>query len=78
MDDAISLTTRSAEDLIVLKVFASRDRDWADVESILVRQHARLDLEYVRRELPPLLELKNDFSSLAKLEQLCQFVTRRV
>lgn len=26
------------------KVFAGRDRDWADVEGILTRQHGKLDL----------------------------------
>jgi hypothetical protein len=33
----------SAEDLIVLKAFASRPRDWIHVEGIIVRQTGKLD-----------------------------------
>lgn len=36
--EAAQLITCSAEDLVVLKAFAGRDRDWADVEGILRRQ----------------------------------------
>jgi hypothetical protein len=46
--DLISLLTCSADDLIVHKAFAGRDRDWGDVESILIRQHGKLDLAHIR------------------------------
>jgi hypothetical protein len=36
------LLTCSAEDLIVLKAFAARERDWLDIEGIVVRQAAAL------------------------------------
>lgn len=78
LSDTISLTTCSAEDLIVHKVFAGRDRDWSDVESVLARQHGRLDLNQVRRELAPLLELKDDTESLPKLERMIATVDERV
>jgi hypothetical protein len=52
------LRTCSAEDLLVMKTFAGRDKDWADVTSILERQGRRLDLDLVRRELEPLLVAK--------------------
>ena len=52
------LTTCSAEDLLIHKVFAGRDRDWGDVEGVLIRQHGKLNLAQVRAELGPLLELK--------------------
>ncbi|HTW94663.1 MAG TPA: nucleotidyl transferase AbiEii/AbiGii toxin family protein, partial [Tepidisphaeraceae bacterium] len=42
--DRITLTTCGAEDLIIHKVFSSRQRDWSDVETILARQWGRLDL----------------------------------
>jgi len=74
----VSLTTCSAEDLIVHKVFAGRDRDWADVESVLARQHGRLDLPHVRRQLAILLELKDDVESLGRLERLMADVARRL
>jgi hypothetical protein len=76
--DSISLTTCSAEDLVVHKVFASRDRDWGDVESVLVRQHGKLDLAQIRRELPPLLELKDDSESFEKLQRMIAAVDKRI
>ena len=54
----VELRTCSAEDLIVLKAFAARAKDWMDVEGIIVRQAGRLDWSYVRAQLEPLLELK--------------------
>jgi len=73
-----SLVTCSAEDLIVHKVFAGRDRDWADVEGILVRQHSKLDLNLARTELGPLLELKEQEEAMGKLETLIDTVAGRL
>jgi len=56
----VELRTCSAEDLIVLKAFANRRRDWADIEGILVRQEPRLDWRYVYEQLAPLCELKEE------------------
>ena len=78
MSEFSSLTTCSAEDLVVHKAFASRDRDWSDVETILVRQHGRLDLAQIRRDLSPLLELKDDVEPLAKLDRLIAVVDKRL
>jgi hypothetical protein len=39
----VALTTCSAEDLIVLKAFAGRDKDWLDIEGIILRQGDSLD-----------------------------------
>ena len=76
VSSAISLTTCSAEDLIIHKVFAGRDRDWGDVQSVLVRQRGHLNLAHVRSELPPLLEMKDDIESLNKLEQLIERIEK--
>jgi hypothetical protein len=73
-----TLTTCSAEDLIIHKVFAGRDRDWGDVESVLVRQHVKLDLSLARRELKPLLELKGQPESMTKFDGLIATVNRRL
>lgn len=54
----LSLLTCSAEDLIVFKSFADRPRDWADVETILVRQQGKLNWTYVVQQLQPLCQLK--------------------
>jgi len=77
-DEGRSLITCSANDLLVHKVFAGRDRDWADVESVLARQHGSLNLTLVRSELTPLLELKGELDSLGKLDRMIATVERRL
>ena len=64
------LATCSAEDLVVLKAFAGRDKDWLDIEGVVVRQGDRLKTSQVLRELEPLLELKEDARSLARLQAI--------
>jgi hypothetical protein len=64
------LPTCSAEDLIVHKAFAGRERDWADVRGILARQGTALNLSLVRSELRPLLAAKDDTDSMIKLEKM--------
>lgn len=73
-----SLITCSAGDLVVHKVFAGRDLDWGDVERVLTRQHGKLDLGQIQKELVPLLDLKGDAEALCKLEQMIARVDRRV
>jgi len=63
-----SLTTCSAEDLIVHKCFAGRDKDWMDVDGILIRCKRQLNLSLIREELAPLLALKNAGEDMSKLE----------
>jgi len=74
----VSLTTCSAEDLVVHKVFAGRDLDWGDAERILIRQHGKLNLDQIRSELEPLLELKGESEALGKLDQKLAIVERRL
>jgi len=76
--EGITLTTCSAEDLVVHKVFAGRDLDWGDVERILIRQHGKLNLNQIRSELKPLLELKGEAEALSKLDQKLEIVERRL
>ena len=73
-----SLTTCSAEDLIVHKAFAGRDLDWGDVERALIRQCGKLNLAQIRSELKPLLELKGAIEALDQLERLLSTVERRL
>jgi len=54
----------------VLKAFASRDQDWADIRNILARQAGKLDAALIFRELDPLLELKEDSSARDRLSKL--------
>jgi len=64
----ITLLTCSAEDLIVLKAFAGRGRDWDDVERVIVRQTGKLDWVYIREQLRPLAELKDAPEIVDELE----------
>jgi hypothetical protein len=66
----ISLLTCSAEDLIILKAFADRARDWADIEGIILRQDDHIDWEYVDQHLRPLVELKEEPQILERLRKL--------
>jgi hypothetical protein len=73
----ISITTCSAEDLVIIKILASRDRDWADVESVLLRQGGGFDLKMVRKELPGLIGMTEHHDALDKFERLVKTVNRR-
>lgn len=68
--EGVTLRTCSAEDLVVFKVFAGRPQDWLDVEGIVLRQADSLDRERILEELEPLLDLKEDSESMARLEAL--------
>jgi len=61
------LRTCSAEYLILHKAFAGRVRDWLDIEGVLLTQRTRINLQQVRSELIPLLELKGQPESLQRL-----------
>lgn len=64
----LSLRTCSPEDLIVLKAFAARPKDWLDIEGIIVRQTGKLDWPYIQSQLAPLAELKGSPEILPELE----------
>ena len=65
----VALRTCSAEDLLVLKAFADRPKDWVDIDGIIIRQAGGLDWDYVRRQLAPLAELKDAPGLLGRLDQ---------
>ena len=71
-----SLTTCSAEDLIVHKVFADRAQDWLDVEGIAIRQSGRLDEALIGAELRPLLALKGTPEAEERLQGLLRAARR--
>ncbi len=71
------LRTCSAEDLIVLKVFAGRTLDWFDVESVVIRKHRTLDWKLILEELTPLVELKGTPEALDRLRELQRNPRRR-
>ena len=62
----VRLRTCGAEDLVVMKAFANRPRDWDAVESIARCQPA-LDWPRVFTDLTPLADVKGDPSILERL-----------
>lgn len=66
----LDVRTCSAEDLIVLKLFASRAIDIRDAESVAVRNKGRLDWKYIQEQLRPLAELKDASDVLDQVSRL--------
>jgi len=54
------IRTCSAEDLIILKLFASRPLDLRDAEGVENRHRGHLDWSYIEEQLTPLAEVKQD------------------
>lgn len=69
------LRVASAEDLLILKAFASRGQDWIDVESIICRHNDQLDWALIEQELSILAEMKEEpqiMQELWRRRQACQ------
>jgi hypothetical protein len=69
----LDIRTCSAEDLIVLKLFASRPLDIRDAEGIVIRNRDHLDWSYIEDQLRPLVEVKQDpgiLDTLARFGEL--------
>lgn len=56
----LELRTCSAEDLIVMKLFASRPGDIRDVEGVAIRNRGHLDWGYIEEQLQPLADVKEE------------------
>jgi hypothetical protein len=65
-----SLLTCSVEDLIILKAFADRPKDWMDVEGIIVRQKDKLNRSFILEQLAPLCAAKDSSTIIPKLGKL--------
>lgn len=66
----IVLRTCSAEDLLVMKAFAERELDWADVRGIIARQGQALNWDLIMSELKPLCDVKEAPEIVARLERM--------
>ncbi|MBM3754923.1 MAG: hypothetical protein FJW38_13195 [Acidobacteria bacterium] len=69
-NSGVEIRTCSAEDLIVMKLFAHRHQDIRDVETTVYRQHQKLDWKYIEEQLRPLVELKEEPEILRTLERV--------
>jgi len=58
------------EDLVILKAFADRPRDWSDIEGVLVRAGREIEWKTIETELPPLCEAKEAPHILPRLQAL--------
>ena len=67
--DGLSIVTCSAEDLVIYKLVAGRARDVADIEGIVRRQGAGLDVERIRRYGALFAELKEEPDLLRSFER---------
>ncbi len=56
-----------ASDLIILKAFANRPRDWQDIRGILIRSPKRLDWDRITEETTTLADLKEEPEILDQL-----------
>jgi hypothetical protein len=45
--EGVLLPVCTAEDLIIHKAISKREKDWLDIEGILLRQRAKLDQDYI-------------------------------
>ncbi|MFI5385979.1 MAG: nucleotidyl transferase AbiEii/AbiGii toxin family protein, partial [Fimbriimonadales bacterium] len=66
----ILLPAVTAEDLVVMKAFAGRDRDWDDIRGIVVRRDKSLQWDRIEASLGPLLEVKETPEDLQRLRSI--------
>jgi len=58
----------SAEGLIIQKVVAGREKDWLDVEALLVEQRGHLDEAYIQEWLAQFAEALDNPEMLARYQ----------
>ena len=69
-EPGIAIRTCSAEDLVVLKLFAYRALDIRDAESVVLRKKREIDWGYISDQLRPLAEIKGEPAILETLARL--------
>lgn len=72
------LRTASAEDLIVMKAFAGRRQDWADIENVAIQQWGNLDWSYTFNKLDELCTMSERYEAVPTLEQLRDELRQRM
>ena len=68
--DLEPLRVCTASDLIVLKAFANRPRDWEDIRGILIRSQKLISKSEILEELTPLADLKEEPEIIHRLNEL--------
>ena len=62
----------SAEDLIIQKIYSGRDKDWPDVEALLIAQDGKLDETYIEDWLEQFAEALEKPEILTKYRTLVE------
>lgn len=70
LDRETRLRLPTPEDLIVMKAFAGRERDWEDIRGVVKRRGSELDIVYIRRQILPLLEIVDKPDHMEKLTKI--------
>jgi hypothetical protein len=60
----------SADDLIVMKGFAGRDKDFSDIRGIVIKQKGNLNEDYVLEFLTQLADLKEEPELIDKVKDI--------
>lgn len=68
--DEVSFPACTAEDLIIHKAISEREKDWNDIEGILIRQGEKLDQAYIRLWLKQFAEALEQPQLLNRYETL--------
>lgn len=66
----LEVRTCSAEDLVVMKLFAARAIDLRDATGVVARERDRLNWTYVEEQLAPLAEAKPGVNIMRELSRL--------
>ena len=66
----VGLLICGPSDLVILKAFANRPRDWQDIRGVMIRSASQLDWKLIESELQVLAELKEEPEILTQLQSL--------
>jgi len=73
----ISAWVCSIEDLIIQKVVADREKDWLDLEALLLEQYGKLDEAFINNWLEQFAEALEKPEVLTKYRQLAERIKTR-
>ena len=62
----------SAEDLIIQKALANREKDWQDIEGVVIEQQSRLDRHYIEDWLTQFADILEKPEILNRYKAFCQ------
>jgi predicted nucleotidyltransferase len=73
--DELSIWVCTAEDLIIQKAIAGREKDWQDIEGIIIEQSGKLDQTYLEDWLTQFAEVLEQPEILRQYHHIWQRIT---